>query len=137
MSKSDWEEEREQLLERLRKTEQIAAESQSQAAVYYELLEDWYKAAKEAQSQNDFSHLQLINNRIPPFYLPDKEEGKLWGKLFLSAYMRDARWLARAKQSLEKIKADAERLSVEDSEADLRLKNSIIEAAEQGLIIAI
>jgi hypothetical protein len=137
VSQAKWEEEREELIERLRKAEQIAAEAQSEAAVYWELLEDWYEAAKQAQAQQDFSLLQIINRRIPPFYLPNKDEGKLWGKLFLSACMRDARWLARAKQSLERIRADAENLSPEDSETNMELKRSIIEAVEQGLIIAI
>ena len=134
MSEANWEEEREKLLESLRKANQVAAESQAEAAVYWELLEDWDEAAKRAREQKDFSLLQRINRRMIPFYLPNKEEGKLWGKLFFKAYMRDARWLGQAKQALERIKVDAENLSVEDSEANKKLKQSIIKTAEEGLI---
>lgn len=137
MTEAEWKDEREKLLERLQKAERIAAESQAEAAVYWELLEDWDEAAKRARDQKDFSLLQRINRRIVPFYLPNKEEGKSWGKLFLNAYMRDARWLGHAKQSLEKIKVDAENLSVEDNEANTKLKKSIIKAAEEGLTVHI
>ena len=138
MSQTKWEEEREELIERLRKAEQIAAEAQSEAAVYWDMLEDWREAAARALEQKELSLLHNITGRqYVPFFIAGKEEGKLWGKLFLKAYMRDARWLARAKQSLERIRADAEKLSVEDSETNMELKRSIIEAAERGLIIAI
>jgi hypothetical protein len=134
VSEVTWEKERETLLERLRKAEQIAAESQAEAAVYRELVEDWREAATQAVAEKDFSRLYIINRRIPPFYLPSKEEGKLWGKLFLHAYIRDARWLDHTKQALEQIRTDAENLSVEDSEANTILKKRIISAAETGLI---
>jgi hypothetical protein len=137
MSETKWEEEREKLLESLQKANQVALESQAEAAVYWQLLEEWDEAAKRARAQKDFSLLQRINRRIVPFYLPNKGEGKLWGKLFLNAYMRDARWLGHAKQSLEKIKVAAERLSVEDNEANTKLKKNIIETAEEGLIVHI
>jgi hypothetical protein len=134
VSEVEWEVERETLLERLRKAEQIAAESQAEAAVYRELVEDWREAATQAIAKKDFSLLYKINRRIPPFYLPGKEEGELWGKLFLHAYIRDARWLGHTKQTLEQIRADAENLSVEDNEANTILKKKIISAVEAGLI---
>ena len=134
MNEVKWEEEREKLLESLRKAGQIAMESQTEAAVYRELLEDWREAATQALAQKDFTLLQRINRRIPPFYLPSKEEGELWGKLFLQAYIRDARWLEHTKQALEQIRADAENLSVENNEANTILKKRIIAAAEAGLV---
>lgn len=134
MAESNWIDERKALLDRLRKAEQVAAESQAEAAVYRELLEDWYEAAQRARAQKNFDLLQVINNRIIPFYLPEKEEGKEWGKLFLYAYMRDARWLDHAKQALERIKADAEKLKAEDGDSNSELKRRILRAAEDGLI---
>ena len=131
-----WEEEREKLLEDLSKANRVAAESQAEAAMYRDMLEDWHEVANKALASKDFSLLQKINKRLVPFYLPGKEEGTQWGKLFLQAYMRDARWLRHAKQSLERIKADAEKLTVED-EANKRLKSSIIKGAEEGLTVHI
>lgn len=134
MTESEWKDERETLLERLRKAEQIAAESQAEAAVYRELLEDWHEAAQQAQDQKNFALLHIINRRIPPFYLPSKEEGELWGRLFLYAYIRDASWSDHAKQSLEQIRADAEKLSVENNEDHTTIKNKIIATAEAALV---
>lgn len=136
MSEVMWEEEREKLLEDLSKANRVAAESQAEAAMYRDMLEDWHEVANKALASKDFSLLQKINKRLVPFYLPGKEEGTQWGKLFLQAYMRDARWLRHAKQSLERIKADAEKLTVED-EANKRLKSSIIKGAEEGLTVHI
>jgi hypothetical protein len=136
MSETDWEEERKELLERLQKAEQITAESQSEAAVYRYMLEDWHEVAEKALASKDFSRLHKINKRLVPFYLPSKEEGVKWGKLFLQAYMRDARWLRHAKQSLEKIKADAEEV-LKDNEINDELRERIkriLSAAEEGLI---
>jgi hypothetical protein len=137
VSESSWEEERKELLERLQKAEQVRAEIQSEAAVYRDMLEDWHEVAKKALASKDFSLLQKINKRLIPFYLPSKEEGTQWGSLFLQAYKRDARWLTHAKQSLEKIKANAEKLTVEDNEVNAKLKRNIIEAAEDGLTVHI
>jgi hypothetical protein len=137
VSETDWEEERKELLERLQKAEQARAESQSEAAVYRDMLEDWHEVAEKALASKDFSLLQKVNKRLVPFYLPSREEGKQWGKLFLQAYIRDSRWLRHAKQSLEKIKADAEKLTVEDNEVNAKLKRNIIDAAEEGLIVHI
>lgn len=112
----------------------MAGESQAEAAVYRELLEDWYEVARIAETQKDFGMLHRINKGgAVPFYLPDREEGKLWGKYFLHAYARDANWLAHAKKALEKIKSDADKLP-EDSEELAVLKKSIIQAADDGLI---
>lgn len=134
MVESDWTSERETLLERLHKAEQMAAESQAEAAVYRELLEDWYEAAQRARDQKNFDLLQVIHRQMIPFYLPEEEEAKQWGKHFLHAYMRDARWLNHATQALEMIKADAEKLAVEGDEVNTQLKRSIIGTAENGLI---
>jgi hypothetical protein len=134
MSETEWKDEREKLLERLQKAEQIAAESQAEAAVYWDMLENWYEAATQAQAQQDFSLLQKINKGLIPFHLPSKQEGKSWGQLFLKAYKRDDRRLGRAKQALERIRDDAENLSVEGNESNMKLKKSIIETAKEGLI---
>jgi hypothetical protein len=132
VSEAKWEEERETLLERLRKAEQIAAESQAEAAVYRDLLEDCYEAAKQAYNRKDIDLLPKIINSLG-FTLPGEREGKVLGKLFLNAYMRDARSLRHAKKALGEIKADAENL-LEDNQINTELKNKIIAAAEDGLI---
>jgi len=133
LSEPNWEKLRDELLERLREAARVAGESQAEAAIYREMLEDWYEVAGKAEAQNDFSLLHRINDRLIPFCLPTPPEGKEWGKYFLHAYARDARWLSHAKQALEKIRADAEKLS-EDNEANAELKKKIIAAAEDGLI---
>jgi hypothetical protein len=134
VSEAKWEEERETLLEGLRKAQQIAAESQAEAAVYRDMLEDWREAATQALAQKDLSFLYKINdNRSVPFFLSSKEEGERWGRLFLSAYMRDAGWLKHTKKALDKIKAEAENM-VEDNETNTELKKRIIAIAEDGLI---
>jgi len=134
VSEAKWKEERETLLERLRKYEQIAAESQAEAAVYRDMLEDCYEAAKQAYNSKDIDLLpKIIRFNSMGFTMPGEQEGKALGKLFLNAYMRDARWLRHAKKALEQIKADAENLP-EDNETNAELKKRIIAAAENGLI---
>lgn len=134
MSEARWEEERETLLERLRKAEQIAAESQAEAAVYLDMLKDWREAATEVLAQKDLSLLyKITDRRSVPFFLSSKEEGEQWGRLFLSAYMRDAGWLNHTRKALDYIKATAENI-VEDNETNAELKKRIIATVEDGLI---
>ncbi len=134
MNETEWKEEREQLLERLRKVEQIAAESQAEAAVYRDLLEDCYRAADQALKDKDLNLLYTITGNLAFNSIPSETDGKQWGKHFLHAYMRDAAWLKMALKSLQQIKADAEELSVENHEANAGLKDKIIAAAKNGLI---
>ena len=133
MSEAKWEEERETLLERLRKAEQIAVESQAEAAVYRDLLEDCYKAADEALHNKDLNLLYTLTGKLAFNWMPSETDGKQWGKYFLHAYRRDAWWLKHAKEALERIKADAENL-LEDNKMNAELKKRIIAAAENGLI---
>lgn len=133
MSEANWEEERETLLERLLKAEQIAAESQAEAAVYRDLLEDCYKAADEALHNKDLNLLYTVTGKLAFNWMPSETDGKQWGKYFLHAYRRDAWGLKHAKEALERIKADAENL-LEDNKTNAELKKRIIAAAENGLI---
>ena len=133
MAEPDWINEREALLERVRKAEQVAAESQAEAAVYRDLLEECWRAAAEALKVGEVDLLYKITGKLSFGWMPSEHEGKQWGKLFLHAYMRDAEWLKHARKRLEQIKSDAEMIS-EDSEANDELKKKIIEAAEHGLI---
>ena len=67
---------------------------------------------------------------------PSKQDVKRWGKYFLDAYMRDARWLRDTKKALELIKAEAEKL-LEDNTTNAELKKkieNIIKVADEGLI---
>lgn len=132
MSNDAWQEEREKLLKSLQRANQVAAESQAEAAVSRDLLEDCYKAANEALAQNEISLLQKIA-RTSFSSTPTKEDTEEWGKYFLDAYVRDASWLEHAKQALEEIQAAAENLS-DDHEETAELKKRIIAAAEKGLI---
>lgn len=132
MSDAEWQEEREKLLKSLRRANQVAAESQAEAAVCRDLLEDCYKAASEALARNEISLLQRIA-RTSFSSTPTKEDTAEWGKYFLDAYVRDAGWLEHAKQALEEIHAEAEKLS-DDHEETAKLKKRIIAAAEKGLI---
>jgi len=136
MTEVEWREERERLVESLRKTGQIAAESQAEAAVYQKMLEECWRAASEALKEKDLDLLYKITGKFSFDWMPSEHEGKQWGKLFLHAYMRDASWLGHAKKRLEQIKADAEMIS-EDNETNAELKRKIIDAAEDGLIIHI
>ncbi len=137
MTQAKWEDEREALLGRLQKAEQIAAESQAEAAVYRDMLNDCYEAAKQAYDNKDIDLLpKIIRFNSMGFTMPSEREGKVLGKLFLTAYMRDARWLRHAKKALGQIKADAENL-LEDNKIDAELKKriaAIIDIAEDGLI---
>ncbi|MGB9178551.1 MAG: hypothetical protein WCB68_04825 [Pyrinomonadaceae bacterium] len=131
MSEGTWEEERAQLLEQLQEARRIAAESQAQAAVCQDLLEDYYNAARHAIGKNDIKLLpQIAHTHFSPIFTGDVKQ---WGKLFLQAYKRDARWLEDIKKACENIKTDAEKLSVEDNEANAELKKRIISTAEWGL----
>lgn len=134
MTNEEMQKEREELLERVRKAEQGANESQAEAAVYREFLEELYKAADQAIAQEDLKLLHTITGKLTFLYMPNECHVKEWGKLFLHAYIRDAGWLESAKQSLEKIKAYAERLDVAGNPADAELKERILEAARDGLI---
>jgi hypothetical protein len=125
--------EHEKLLENLRKAEQIAAESQAEAAVYRDLLEECWRAASEALKNENLALLYKVTGKSSFDWMPSEHEGKQWGKLFLHAYMRDARWLKHAKEQLEQIKEYAGMI-VEDNEANAELKKKIIAAAEDGLI---
>jgi hypothetical protein len=133
MSEAEWGVEREKLLERLRKAEQVAAESQAEAAVYRDLLEECWRAASEALQAGEVNLLYKITGKLSFDWMPSEHEGKQWGKLFLHAYMRDAGWLNHAKEQLSQIKAAAEMI-LEDNASNAELKMKIIDAAEKGLI---
>jgi hypothetical protein len=128
------EKEREELLERVRKAEQVANESQAEAAVYRDLLEDLYKAADQAITHKNLGLLHEITGRLAFFDVPHEGDVKQWGKYFLHAYIRDAGWLYDAKEALERIKADAEKLAVDKNSPNAELKERIIETARNGLI---
>lgn len=134
MTNEEIQKEREELLERVRKSEQVANESQAEAAVYRKLLEDLYKAADQAITHKNLALLHEITNRHTFFEVPSNRDVKEWGKYFLHAYIRDEGWLKHAKQSLEKIKADVERFDVEGNQANAELKKNILKAARDGLI---
>lgn len=125
--------EREELLELVRKKEQFAKECLGEAAVLRELLETCYKAATKASDTGEITSLHKIMT-LHHFNVPSEHDVKEWGKSFVYAYTRDAAWLETAKKSLETIKADAERLSVEDGTPNAELKERIIKAAKYGLI---
>ena len=133
MTNEEMQKEREKLLERVRKAEQVANESQAEAAVYRDLLEDCYKAATQASQTGDVRFLHTIT-RLHLFHVPDERDVKEWGKNFLRAYIRDAGWLEMAKKSLERIQTDAEKLEVEGNPKNAALKERIIEVAKDGLI---
>lgn len=136
MSEVESREEYERLLESLERTRRIAEESQAEAAAYLKLLEECWRAASEALRNNELSLLYTITGKPSFDWVPSEQEGKQWGKLFLHACMRDARWLKHAKKRLEEIREHAE-LIVEDTESNAELKRKIIEAADDGLIIHI
>lgn len=123
-----------ELSERLRQAEQVANESQAEAAVYRELLEDLYKAAQTAIQENDVGLLYRITMKLDFNFVPSKSEVTLWGKSFLHTHVRGMAWLERAKQSLERIEAYAGRLTTHDSPTNDELKLQIMDAARDGLI---
>ncbi|MDQ3755250.1 MAG: hypothetical protein M3371_11030 [Acidobacteriota bacterium] len=125
--------ERERLLEELQRARQAALESQAEAAVYRDMLEDCYEAVRQALAHKDIELLPKIINWTMFFTTPSEQEGKRLGKDFLDAYVRDAGWLRDAKKALEQIKAAAEKL-LEDNKTNAELKKRIIAIAEDGLI---
>ena len=124
MTEAELSEERERLLESLRKTGQVAAESQGEAAIYRKLLEECWRAASEALKNEDLNLLYKITGKFSFDWPPTEHEGKEWGKLFLHAYMRDAGWLRHVKKRLEQIKADAE-IILADDKTNAELKEKI------------
>jgi hypothetical protein len=132
VSEDKWEEEHKELLERLQKAERVALESQAEAAGCRGLLDDGYEAVSQALAKKDFTLLEKIA-RTSFSYTPTKEDTEEWGKYFLDAYMRDARWLEDTIKALEQIKADAENL-LEDNEVNAELKKKIITTADVALI---
>ena len=134
MTTEEFKKEREELLERVRKAEQIASESQAEAAVYRDLLEDLYKAADQAIKNNDLPLLHKITGRLAFWNVPSEGDVKEWGKYFLHAYIRDAGWLDDTKKALEKIKEYAEQLAVEADSKNAELRESILKTAGDGLI---
>jgi len=133
VTETKWEEDRERLEQRLREHEQLALESQAEAAVYRDMLQDCYKAAAQALADNDVTLLHKMTGKLDFNWMPTEQNVKQWGKYFLDAYLRDARWLNDAMNALEQIKDYAERLS-EDNASNAELKQLIIDAAENGLI---
>lgn len=132
MNQAKWEEEREELLERLQKAEQVAAKSQAEAAVCRDLLEVCYEAASQALAEKDFALLEKIA-RTSFSHIPTKEDTEEWGKYFLDAYMRDAKWLEDAIKALKDIKTNAEKI-LEDNEVNAELKKKIVATANLGLV---
>jgi hypothetical protein len=120
----------EQLVEAVRHGEEYFGA----AAVYRDLLEDLYKAADQAIQKGNIGLLHEITGKLAFWYVPGESDVKQWGKDFLRAYRRDAGWLYDTKQALEKIKAAAERLEVEEGTQNAELKKKIIAAAEDGLV---
>ena len=104
MTTEEFEKERKELLERVKKAEQIASESQAEAAVYRDLLEDLYKAADQALENNELGLLHKITGRLAFWNVPSEDDVKEWGRYFLHAYIRDAGSLDDTKKALEKIK---------------------------------
>lgn len=125
MSGAKWEEERKELLERLQKAERIALESQAEAALCQDLLEDYHEATRQALVKNDIKLLpKITQDHFSPISTGDIEH---WGKLFLQAYMRDAKWLENTKKALIQIKAEAEKSS------NTYLTERILTFVEEGL----
>jgi hypothetical protein len=125
--------ERDELLERVRKAEKFANECLAEVVVYRKLLENCYKAATKASESGNVSFLHTVMG-LHLFNIPDDDDVKEWGRDFVYAYSRDAAWLETTKQSLEKIKVDAEKFSVEANTPNAELKESILKAAREGLI---
>lgn len=123
------------LSEQLVNAGQYAIECLGEAAVYRELLETCYRAATKASQSGNVQDLHT-GMTLHNFDVPDEEQARSWGKDFVHAYSRDAAWLRTAKKALEKIQADAEKLPDNDPET-ARLKESILEAAKDGLIVHI
>ena len=132
MSKAEWADQRKELLERVQKAERLAAESQSEAAVYLESLRECYAAAEQALANKDLDLLYQITGKLTFTWMPSKTQGEQLGRYFLDAYITDARWLETAKQALKEVKAAAEQLP-EEYEPNAELKKRILAAAEKGL----
>lgn len=122
------------LIEELAKTVHLAHEHFGAVAVYRSLLEELYEAADQAIQKKDIGLLHTITGKLAFWYVPSEDDVRQWGKDFLHAYKRDARWLYHTKQALEKIKAAAEQFQVEAGSQNSELQRRIIEVAEDGLI---
>jgi len=122
------------LAEQLAESVRYGEEYFGATAVYRDLLEDLYRAAAQAIQKGNIGLLHEITGKLAFWYVPGESDAKQWGKDFLHAYRRDAGWLDDTKQALEKVKAAAEQLEVEEGSQNAELKRQIIAAAEDGLI---
>jgi hypothetical protein len=124
------------LIKQLVKTVKFSHENFGAVAVYRSMLEEVYQAADQAIQKKDLELLHKITGKLAFWYVPAESDVRRWGKDFLQAYRRDAGWLHHTKKALEKIKKAAKELEV-DGARNKELKDQIIKAADDGLIIHI
>lgn len=128
MGEDNWEDERKSLLERLHKAEKIAAESQAEAAVYKDQLDECSSYANEAQKALQTGNQDLAFQKvrlIPLIVQTTKTDAPKWGKYFLEASIRDNYKLENTKKMLEQIRIELEKFSVNDNDRNSEIKKQI------------
>jgi hypothetical protein len=126
------EESREQLLERVKKAEEVAGQCQGEAGVYRDMLDKCRDAANKALETTNIACVWEIAKQCR--LAADETLVKELGHKLIYVFWRDKRWLGATIQALENIKSLAENLEVEEGSPNAQIRQEILEATREGLI---
>jgi len=137
------ENERAQLLERVKKAEEVANQCRAEAGVYRDLLDKCREAADNAREAANKA-IEANSIAFVSEFISEIEKQTRWaaneglvkelGRKLIYSYRGDKAWLSRTLQSLETIKAHAEKLTVEERSPNAEIKDEVLKAAKDGLI---
>jgi hypothetical protein len=120
-----------ELLEWVKKAEEISAHCQAEAGVYLNLLREVLDGIENA--------IKINNGYQLSFLLTKTREGikastvRTMGQNLLDEFYKHRAKVARMRKSLESVKVAAEKLEVEEGTFNANLKADILEAMEDGL----
>ena len=116
--------------EQIKHLKQEVSETQAEALLYRQKLQDCYEAARLAIQKNNLAaFFEFIP--LPGLNVPATEEARTWAGDFMHACKIDTRALGTATASLERIQALASQLSNEGNNENL--KQEILAETRRGL----
>ena len=118
------------LLDRLRKAEEIAAQYRAESAHYLNLLRQCLELAQQGMQTPDIAFFAAIKDKASVTTDTYPVEGR---KILLDDFRIHSQWLTRAKNRLESIKLKANDIQAEKYSHNYKLKQAILSAAEDGL----
>lgn len=126
--------ERSELLERVRKAEQIAEESKIEAAVYREQLGRILKLAQRAVSEKHFDFMQGVVDLASGVLNKDNGNVKKWGRSWREAWLTDLDWLNDTLSALKRIKAITRGADIGKDSPYFALQQKILSMASPALV---